>query len=166
MSQINKYTHDVPGVTLRPRERLSLYSEEVQSTSLQLGRQDALGNLLCPGLGERHTRFKARAPTHLRSSATWERAPVPTRSAKPGGNRSSGPLYGHTRRQDTFFFSPVKKTAVCDLHLTRFTERGRRGPALLAPPDLGSASRTACLTGRDRDPQVFWVPSGRLGLSV
>lgn len=40
---------------------------------------------------------------------------------------------GHKRGQDTFFFFRVKKTAIFDLQLTRFTKRVEDGLGLLAP---------------------------------
>lgn len=63
--------------------------------------------------------------------------------------------------------SRVKKTALFDLQLTRFTKGGggEGGPGGAAQtPDLGRASRTACLTGGNLDPRLLgplWPPGPR-----
>ena len=146
-------------LTLRPRERFSLYREEVQSTSAWETQRSGEPSL--PRLRGETRKVQSPRPcpppllSHL-GPGLYPRGPP-----RLGAAGAQVHCNGHTRRQDTSFFS-VKKTAVFDLHLTRFTKRGRGGPGLLAPPSSGQCLQDS-LSDRPRPgpPGLlgpFWPP--------
>ena len=158
-SQVRKYIHGVPGVTLRPG-RSSVHFSQPE-------RSNVLGNPLWPSLeaGLQVVDSLCPRPPHLLSP--WGRGLCP-QGVVGKEYRSTVRGMREGRMQDAWLTSfQEKKTAVFDSQLTRFTKMGGAPVPhpYPTPCNQGSASRTACLMGQRLRTPVCWVPSSCLGLT-